>query len=132
MKNYKIKYNEDDRAQRYFLEFSEMKGQINVSRVNSTKHVVAWHKHKKQTDYWFCAKGSFKVGLCYPDGKVEFKYLSDKNPNVLEIPPGVWHGYKALQPESIMMYYLNEKYDTKDEWKTKPGSFGESWETEDK
>lgn len=132
MKNYKINYNEDDRAQRYFLEFNEMKGQINVSRVNSTKHVVAWHRHKKQTDYWFCVKGSFKVGLRHPDGKVEFKYLSDKIPNVLEIPPGVWHGYKALQPESIMLYYLNEKYDVKDEWKAKPGSFGETWETEDK
>ena len=130
--NYNLKYNEDDRAQRYFLNFSEMKGQINISRVNSTNHVVAWHKHKIQTDYWFCVKGSFKVGLVYDDKRVEFHYLSDKYPKVLKIPPGVWHGYKALEKESVMMYYLTEKYDTNDEWKVKPGSFNETWYTEDK
>lgn len=133
--NHDLKYNEDDRAQRYFLEFPEMKGQINISRVNSTSHVVAWHRHKKQTDYWFCVKGSFKVGLAEAvDNKtsIRWEYLSDKNPRILKIPPGVWHGYKALQPESVMLYYLTEKYDTEDEWKVKPGHFGENWNTEDK
>lgn len=133
--NYNLKYNEDDRAQRYFLEFPEMKGQINISRVNSTSHVVAWHRHKKQTDYWFCVKGSFKVGLAeVVDDKtsIRWEYLSDKNPRILKIPPGVWHGYKALQPESVMLYYLTEKYDTEDEWKVKPGHFGENWNTEDR
>ena len=57
------------------------------------------------------------------------EYLSDKNPRVIEIPPGVYHGYKALQPESIMLYYLTERYDPSDEWKAPPGHFGESWET---
>ena len=72
------------------------------------------------------------MGLRYPGEEVKFEYLSDKNPKILEIPPGVWHGYKALQPESIMLYYLNQKYDTNDEWKVKPGHFGESWKIEDK
>ena len=128
-------FNEDDRAQRHFLQFTQLQGQINVSHVNSTDHVVAWHKHKKQTDYWFCVKGSFKVGLAIPNGNshiIKWEYLSDKNPRVIEIPPGVYHGYKALQPESIMLYYLTEKYDPNDEWKVKPGHFGENWETENK
>ena len=48
-----IHYNEDDRAQRYLDVFEDLgPGQINVSYVNSTKHVVAWHKHNIQTDYW--------------------------------------------------------------------------------
>ena len=131
----KVDYNEDDRAQRLFDVFAVLDGQINISHVNSTKHVVAWHKHRKQTDYWFCVKGSFKVGLAVPNGDcydVQWEYLSDKNPRVLEIPPGVYHGYKALQPESIMLYYLTEKYDPADEWKVRPGNFGESWETENK
>ena len=125
-------FNEDDRAQRIFLQFNEMPGQINLSHVNSTEHVVAWHKHKKQKDYWFCVKGSFKVGLAIPNDNgydVVWEYLSDKNPRVLEIPPGIYHGYKALQPGSIMMYYLTERYDVKDEWKVQPGHFGEKWET---
>lgn len=129
-------FYEDDRAQRLFDVFEVLPGQINISHVNSTDHIVAWHKHKIQTDYWFCIKGSFKVGLASPqeDGtyKVKWEYISDKNPRVLEIPPGIFHGYKAMQPESIMLYYLTEKYDPKDEWKVLPGHFGEKWETENK
>ena len=133
----KIQYNEDDRAQRYLDVFENLDtGQINLSYVNSTNHIVAWHKHKVQTDYWFCVKGSFKVGLAVPkeDGSYEVKweYISDKNPRVLKIEPDVYHGYKALQPESIMLYYLTEKYDVEDEWQGLPGHFGENWETQSK
>ena len=49
-----VHFNEDDRAQRCLDVFPSVNGQINISYVNSTKHVVAWHKHDIQTDYWFC------------------------------------------------------------------------------
>mgnify|MGYP003113118289 FL=1 len=128
-----MNFHEDDRAQRLFDIFPEVNGQINISHVNSTDHVVAWHKHKIQTDYWFCVKGSFKVGLAEPqdDGtyRVRWEYLSDKNPRIIEIPPGVYHGYKALQGESIILYYLDQKYSSDDEWKVLPGHFGENWNT---
>ena len=128
-----MNFHEDDRAQRLFDIFPKVNGQINISHVNSTEHVVAWHKHKIQTDYWFCVKGSFKVGLAEPQGdgsyKVRWEYISDKNPRIIEIPPGVYHGYKALQSESIILYYLDQKYTPNDEWKVLPGHFGEKWET---
>ena len=128
----KIQYNEDDRAQRLLNVFEKVNGQINISHVNSTKHIVAWHKHNIQTDYWCCIKGSFKVGLATKDEGAEFVYLSDKMPQILDIPPGIYHGYKALENNSIMMYYLSEKYDPSDEIKLKPGAFGENWDTENK
>lgn len=127
-----IQYNEDDRAQRLLNIFDKINGQCNVSYVNSTEHIVAWHKHKIQTDYWHCIKGSFKVGLAIPQDesvKVVWEYISDKNSKTICIPPGIWHGYKAIQPESIMLYYLTEKYTTGDEWKCPPGSFNENWDT---
>jgi len=126
-----IQYHEDDRAQRVLNIFDSINGQCNISHVNSTKHVVAWHKHDIQTDYWYCIKGSFKVGLC-SGGDIKWEYLSDKNPRVLKIPPGIYHGYKALEPNSALLYYLTEKYNPKDEIKAAVGSFGESWETENK
>lgn len=132
---YNIQFNEDDRAQRALNIFPDINGQINISYVNSTKHIVAWHKHFKQTDYWYCIKGSFKVGLAYPDGdryKVVWEYLSDKNPKGLQIPPGIYHGYKALQPESSLLYFLTEKYNPDDEYKVPPGYFNENWEAENK
>ena len=128
-----IPYNEDDRAQRYLDVFKDLgPGQINVSYVNSTKHVVAWHKHNIQTDYWVCIKGSFKIGLATEDEGAQFEYLSDRNPRVLKIPPGIYHGYKALEPGSILMYYLTEKYNPEDELRAVPGEFGEVWDTENK
>ena len=53
-----MNYHEDDRAQRLLDVFPLEKGQINISYINSTEHIVAWHKHEKQTDYWICLKGS--------------------------------------------------------------------------
>ena len=140
-KNYyakKIPFHIDDRAERYLDVFDDsftgkdsMKGQINISYVNSTKHIVAWHKHEKQTDFWVCIKGSFKVGLSTGE-KTEFLYITEREQRVIKIPPGVYHGYQALEPNSIMLYYLSEKYDPSDEFKAKVGDFGEEWETENK
>ena len=134
---YNIQYHEDDRAQRRLNVFDLEDGQINISYVNSTSHVVAWHVHEIQTDYWSCIKGSFKVGLAIPkeDGEgydVVWKYLSDKNPKCIKIMPGVYHGYKALEPGSIMLYYLTEKYDPEDEIRALPGHFGEDWGIENR
>ena len=126
-----MNYNEDDRAQRLIDVFEILPGQVNVSFINSTEHIVAWHRHFKQTDYWICLKGSLKVGLAYPSD-FEFEYLSDKNFRVLKIPPGIWHGYKALEPGTILMYYVTKKYDPEDEERTAVGTFGEEWETKNK
>jgi len=127
-----MKFHEDDRAQRLLDVFPSIDGQINISYVNSTSHIVAWHKHEEQTDYWICLKGSFKVGLADEVGLIGWEYLSDKNPRVLEIPPGIYHGYKALEPNSILMYYLTNKYNPSDEFRAEVGQFGEYWNTENK
>ena len=127
-----MNYNEDDRAQRLLDVFDFLDGQVNVSYVNNTSHIVAWHKHNLQSDYWVCLKGSFKVGLATEEDGCRFEYLSDKNPRVLEITPGIYHGYKALEPGSILLYYVTRKYDIEDEIRRPIGHFGEQWETENK
>ena len=127
-----MKFHEDDRAQRLLDVFNDLEGQINISYVNSTEHVVAWHKHNVQTDYWICLKGSFKVGLATESGDVTWEYLSDKNLRVLMIEPGIYHGYKALEPGSILMYYLTHKYNPEDEIRATVGSFNEDWNTPNK
>ena len=114
--------------------------QINISYINSTGHAVGWHSHKIQTEYWFVVKGALKVGLAKTknDGKeaeVNFEYLSDKNPRVLEIPAGICHGYKALIPGTILMYYITEKYETVsqfDDDRYEIGCWGEDWSTPNK
>ena len=49
-KKIKMNYHEDDRAQRLLDVFPVGEGQVNISYINSTDHIVAWHKHEKQTD----------------------------------------------------------------------------------
>ena len=141
VENQITQYHEDDRAQRLLNIFDLPEGQINVTYVNSTSHIVAWHMHKVQTDYFACLKGSFKVGLAFPvynkggnvvKHEVKWEYISDRYPKTLKIPPGVYHGYKALEPGSMMLYYLTEKYDANDEFRAIPGHFGENWEIENK
>ena len=125
-------YHEDDRAQRLLDVFPIEKGQINISFINSTNHIVAWHKHEKQTDYWICIKGSLKVGIATHEEGCKFEYLSDKNLKLLKIPPGVYHGYKAIEPGTILAYYVTRKYDPTDEYRLSVGDFGENWNTENK
>ncbi len=125
-------FHEDDRAQRLIDVFDHLPGQVNLSYINSTDHIVAWHKHNIQTDYWICIKGSLKVGLATEEDGCKFEYLSDKSFRVLEILPGTYHGYKALEPGTIMMYYVSHKYDPSDEIRAKVGHFGEKWEAENK
>ena len=142
VKEHKIKFHEDDRAQRLqdVYKFGMPDSQINISYINSTGHAVGWHSHKIQTEYWFVVKGALKVGLAKPknngkDADVEFEYLSDKNPRVLEIPPGICHGYKALIPGTILMYYITEKYETVskyDDDRFEIGYWGEDWSTPSK
>ena len=125
-------YNEDDRAQRLIDCFKFLPGQVNVSYINSIEHIVAWHKHNIQTDYWICLRGSLKVGLATEEDGCEFEYLSEKNPRVLEIKPGTYHGYKALELDTILMYYVTEKYNPQDEIRAKVGYFDEVWSAENK
>ena len=55
-----------------------------------------------------------------------------KEPKVIEMKPGVYHGYKALEPGSILLYYLTEKYNPGDEFRVPVGHFGEEWTAENK
>jgi dTDP-4-dehydrorhamnose 3,5-epimerase-like enzyme len=72
------------------------------------------------------------VGLVEPKGEVKWFFISDKNFRCLAIPPGWYHGYKALEPGSILMYYTDRRYDPGDEYREEIGHFGEDWETPNK
>jgi dTDP-4-dehydrorhamnose 3,5-epimerase len=115
--------NQDDRAFRYCDVFPEIgKGDINVS-VCHPQTLCAWHRHKKQTDYWFVVKGSLKVGLMEDGKPPTFIVLSDRDPKVISIPPETWHGYfNFTNEQAILMYHITEKYDGTDEERMQPNA----------
>jgi dTDP-4-dehydrorhamnose 3,5-epimerase-like enzyme len=122
-----VRFHQDDRAIRYCDIFPIEKGDINVS-VIPPHRLVAWHRHQKQNDYWFVVKGMLKVGLADDEGNVTWKYLSDCCPEVLEIPKNIWHGYMSLEEETILIYWITNKYDPSDEERTTIEELGHDWE----
>lgn len=93
-------------------------------------HVVkAWHMHKKQTDNIACVKGMIQLVLF--DGRDGSKtknevnefVIGEKNPSLVEVPPRVWHGFKAISEEyALVVNVPTELYNYKepDEYRLPP------------
>lgn len=82
----------------------------------------AWHLHKKQTDWIYCACGDVKLALYDTRKKsptlgklMEIKMGEKFGRKVVKIPPRVAHGYKVINPPAHMIYLMDRKYDPKDE-----------------
>lgn len=109
---------EDDRGRSIFDAFPHIEGQINVAFLEKDK-IKAFHRHAKQDDYWLVADGLIKAILVPPNlitdvrDQIKTYILSAYTPQVLYIPAGWWHGYKALK-SGVMLYHVTRKYDPKD------------------
>lgn len=91
--------------------------------------VKGWHYHKLQTDNFTCVHGMMKVAL-YDDredsptkGELDEFFIGEKNPMLISVPPGVWHGFKAIGEETA--YFVSvptEHYDYEepDEYRLPP------------
>src|SRR3972149_3531598 len=91
--------------------------------------VRAWHYHLRQTDHFVVVKGMVKVGL-YDNregsptkGQVQEVFQGEHNPVLLQIPPGVIHGYKTIGVEpSLLINFPTEVYDP-----ARPDEFRLAW-----
>ena len=71
--------------------------------------VKAWHAHQTQYDHLVCIKGSVLLVL-YDDregsptrGLINEFLLSEYQPMVVQIPPGIWHGFKNVGTEEALV-----------------------------
>jgi dTDP-4-dehydrorhamnose 3,5-epimerase len=91
--------------------------------------VKAWHYHKKQTDNFTCIKGMMKVALYDArEDSATYKevnefFVGEKNPMLISVPPGVYHGFKAIGTETA--YFLSiptlpYNYEEPDEFRLPP------------
>jgi dTDP-4-dehydrorhamnose 3,5-epimerase-like enzyme len=55
--------------------------------------------------------------------------LSERQPSLLIVPPGYWHGWMAIEDETIVLSTGSEVYDRKnpDELRVSPDVFGDVW-----
>ncbi len=76
----------------------------------------AWHLHQRQVDNFSCIKGSIRLGLFDPresstKGMVQEFILDLKNPVLVRIPAGVYHGFEcASNEEAIVVNVPNRPY----------------------
>src|SRR5262245_29647991 len=71
--------------------------------------VKGWHYHKLQTDHFVCVKGMMKVVLfdsredSATRGEVNEFFIGDRNPQLIQIPPFVLHGFKCVSEEPAII-----------------------------
>jgi dTDP-4-dehydrorhamnose 3,5-epimerase len=78
----------------------------------------AWHFHRKQTDHFICVRGMMKVVLfdsretSPTRGLINEFFIGDHAPQLIEIPPLVYHGFKCIsETEAIVINFTTECYD---------------------
>ena len=135
-----LKVNTDDRG--YLIEIvratdSYMKkfGQVYLVG-DPTKGIIrAYHKHDILWDYFFVSHGSAKFILVDDRkesptfGHINIFITSERNPTVLVVPPGVYHGWMSLEDDTQMISTATEVYNREkpDEYRIPPDSFGDLW-----
>ncbi len=80
-------------------------------------HVVkAWYRHQKQVDQLAITSGAALLAL-YDDrsnspthGFVQEILLDASQPQLVLIPPKVWHGFQALKDDGALILHLNSEY----------------------
>jgi dTDP-4-dehydrorhamnose 3,5-epimerase len=83
--------------------------------------VKAWHYHRRQTDNFTCIRGKMLLVLYDPrddsptQGDVDRFEISLDNPMVVQIPQGVYHGFKAVgEDEAVVINVVTRPYDHDD------------------
>ena len=88
--------------------------------------VKGWHYHKVQTDNFVVVSGTAKV-VCYDNregsktrGQVNEFFPGERNPILIQIPPLVVHGFKAIGGEPAYLVNVPTelyKYEGPDEYR---------------
>jgi dTDP-4-dehydrorhamnose 3,5-epimerase len=138
-----LKVNTDDRG---YLIVIGSSGRDDAPDIPTLKEVYlvgdmaegtirAFHKHQNLWDYFFISHGSAKFVLIddRPDSgtneEMNTFILTERNPSLLVVPPGVYHGWMSLEEDTQMVSLANNPYDPKnpDEKRIPADSFGDVW-----
>jgi dTDP-4-dehydrorhamnose 3,5-epimerase len=115
----------------YFTRF----GQVYIVGDPVRNTIRAFHVHKVLWDWFFISHGSAKFALV--DGRKDSKtfeeintlILTERKPQLLVVPPGVFHGWMSLEDDTQMISTASEVYNREnpDEERVPFDSFGYDW-----
>jgi dTDP-4-dehydrorhamnose 3,5-epimerase len=89
-------------------------GQVYVTQSHANV-VKAWYRHRVQVDQIAVITGHIRLVLFddRPDsstqGAVNDLIIGELAPQLVLIPPGVWHGFKAIGDQGAFLLHLNNK-----------------------
>jgi dTDP-4-dehydrorhamnose 3,5-epimerase len=97
--------------------------------------VRAFHKHLEMWDWFFISHGSAKFVLrddrrASPTyGEMMSVVIGTRNPSLIAVPPGVWHGWMSLEDDTQMVSIASHTYNREapDEVRIAPDAFGDVW-----
>lgn len=97
--------------------------------------IRAFHKHAELWDWFFISHGSAKFVLVddrpdSPTYKEQNTFIAGtRNPSLLVVPPGVFHGWMSLEDDTQMLSTASDVYNRAkpDEVRIPPDSFGDAW-----
>ena len=142
--------HEDDRGYLFEIihatdEFLPKFGQVYVVCSPVTGAIRAFHKHYRLWDYFCVVRGAAKFVLaqmddeavtaavsegrtCTPDA-LQTVVLTERKPSLVVIPAGTWHGWMALEDNTIVVATGSEVYNREnpDETRVPPDVFGDVW-----
>ncbi len=86
--------------------------------------VKCWHLHDIHTDQFTVTRGKLQVSLADVRenssslGQVNTFIIGSVTPGIIQIPPGLLHGWKALSPPEVIVVNLQSHvYEPSDEYK---------------
>ena len=148
LKTKKLKVIPDDRGRLMEMlraddELFEKFGQVYLSTTYPGV-VKAWHYHKLQKDNFVCVKGMVKLVLADTregsptKGEVNEFVIGELNPVLVQVPIGVYHGWKCLGSEEAYVINVPTRtydYQDPDEYRLDPhdnGVIAYDWRTKDR
>jgi len=116
----------------YFTKF----GQVYLVGDFARGVIRAFHKHNVLWDFFFISHGTAK--FIFVDDRPESStykevntfVVSSRNPSLLIVPPGVYHGWMSLEDDTQLISTASEVYNREnpDEVRISPDSLEVEWE----
>ena len=98
----------DERGTVRFVNSFDLKKVVRMYCIEPNLSIIrAWQGHKRETKWFFVAKGRFLVKTIRMEDLKDISpiILSDQESKVLEIPGGFYNGFQALEEGSVMMVF---------------------------
>jgi dTDP-4-dehydrorhamnose 3,5-epimerase len=94
----------------FFTKF----GQLYLSTINPGA-IKAFHIHRRKIDYLTCVEGQIKLAVFNEEGKKWEFHLSSMIPQIVIIPPNLWHGWMTVGTKSaILINVTTEAFNPED------------------